>query len=72
MQFHTKCAVIKINVCSSSGKTAQFKACYEVTQGCKKEDSSKNGRFRHEMIGTTQPEIELKEMVTFIYPFRQK
>ena len=30
-----------------------------MTQGCKKENSSKNGRFRYEMIGETQPKMEL-------------
>ena len=33
------------------------KVCYLVVQGYKKVNSSKNGGFRHEMIGETQPEI---------------
>ena len=50
------------NLCNS-------KLCYFVAQGRKKVNSSKNGRFRYEMIGETQPEIELLEVVSCIYPF---
>ena len=35
------------------------KAYYVMTQGYKKLKSSKNARFRYEMIGETQPEIDL-------------
>jgi len=40
-----------------------------VAQGCKKVNSSINGRFKYEMIGETQPEIELLKAVAVIYPF---
>jgi len=43
------------------------KVYYLVSQACKKVNSSKNGRFRYEVIGETQPEMELKWK--FIYPF---
>ena len=33
---------------------------------------SKNGTLRHEMIGETQPEMELLEVVTVIYNFSVK
>ena len=46
------------------------KVCYLVAQGCKKVKSTKNYRFWFEMIGETQPEMELQEVVTIIYPFR--
>ena len=46
--------------------------CYFVAQGCKKVNSSKNGRFRYEMIGKTQPEMKLLEVATFIYLFSLK
>ena len=39
-----------------------------MTKGCKKVDSSKIGRFRYEMIGETQPEMELYKIVAFICP----
>ena len=35
-------------------------------------NSSKNVRFRYEMIGETQAEMELLEVVAFIYPFSLK
>ena len=62
MQFHTKCAVLKTDLFNS-------KVVYLVANECKKVISSKNGRFRYEMIGETQPEMELLEVVAFIYPF---
>ena len=43
-----------------------------MAQGCKKVNNNKNGMFRYEMIGKTQPEIELLEVVVFIYPFSLK
>ena len=48
------------------------KVCYLLAEGCKKVNSSKNGRFRCEMIGETQPEMELLELVLFIYPILLK
>ena len=42
---------------------------YLVVQGCKKVNSSKNGRFRYETIGETQQEMELLEVMGFIYSF---
>ena len=51
-------------------KLCNSTACYFVAQGCKRVSSSKNGRFGYEMIGETQPEMELLEVVAFIYPFR--
>ena len=59
------CAVLKKKVCGS-------KAYCSVTQGCKKENSSKNGRFWYEIIGKTQPEMEVLDKVAFIYPFLLK
>ena len=56
------CAVLMKNLYNS-------KACYFLIQRCKKVNSSKNDRFRYETIGETQPEMELLEMVTFIYSF---
>ena len=35
-------------------------------------NSSKNGRFRYEIIDETQPEMELLEVVTLFYPFSLK
>ena len=35
-------------------------------------NGSKNGGFRYEMIDETQPEMELLEVVAFIYPFSRK
>ena len=43
-----------------------------MAQECKNVNSSKNDRFRYEMIGETQPDMELLEVVTFIYPFSLK
>ena len=40
-----------------------------MTQGFKKVNSNKNGRFIYEMVGETQPEMEFLEVVAFIYPF---
>ena len=39
-------------------KLCNSKVCYLATQGCKKVNSSKNGRFRYEVIGETQPEMQ--------------
>ena len=41
---------------------------YLVIEGCKKVNSSKKGRSTHEMIGETQPEMELLEVVAFLNP----
>ena len=43
-----------------------------VSQGCKKVNSSRNDRFRYEMIGGTQLEMELLEVVAIIYHFSPK
>ena len=56
------CAVLVKKLCSS-------KVYYLVSQGPKKASSSKNDRFRYEMKGEIQPEMELLEVVAFIYPF---
>ena len=42
------CAIQRKNMRNSE-------AYYSVTQGCKKVNSSKNGRFRYELIGEMQP-----------------
>ena len=55
------------NLFSSNENTVNFKNLYSVAQTCKKVNSSKNGRFRYELIGEAQPEMELKWK--FIYPF---
>ena len=39
---------------------------------CKKVNSSKSGRLRYELIGETQPEMELREVVAYIHPFLPK
>jgi len=43
-----------------------------MAEGCKNVSSSKIGRYRYEMIGETQPEIELIEVASYIYPFSLK
>ena len=48
------------------------KVCCVVAQEFTKVNSSKNGGFRYEMLSETQPEKELLEVVTFIYPFSLK
>ena len=45
----------------------QFKSLLFSGQRCKKVKSSKNDRFMYEMIGETQPEIELLVEAAFIY-----
>ena len=65
VQFLIKCVVLMKNC-------AVQKVYYLVAQGCKKVNSSKNGRFRYEMIAETQSEVELLEAVSFIYPFSLK
>jgi len=48
--------------------TVQFETLLSVVAlGCKKVNNSKNGKFKYEMIGTTQPEVELIEVVAVIY-----
>ena len=47
-QFKKVCAVQAKNRCSSQ-------AHYEVMQGCKKVNSSRNGRFRYELVVEMQP-----------------
>ena len=59
------CAVLMRKQCNK-------RACYLVVQRCKKVNSSKNVRFRHEMTGETQPEMEVLEEVEFIYPLSAK
>ena len=53
-------------------KLFNSKVYYLVPQGCKKVNSSKIGRFKYEMIGETQPEMELLKVVAVIYPFVAK
>ena len=53
-------------------KLSNSEVLYLKSQGCKKVNSSKNGRNRYEMIGETQPEMELLEAVAFIYSFFAK
>ena len=53
-------------------KLFNSKVYYFVVQGCKKVNSSKNDRFRYEMIDDTQPDIELIEVLTLNYPFLLK
>ena len=55
------CAVLMKKLCKS-------KDYYLVAQGCKKVNSCKNGRYRYELMGETKPEMELLEVVAFIYP----
>ena len=43
-----------------------------MAQGCKKINSNKNDRFGYEIIGETQPEMELFEVVVSINPFSIK
>jgi len=43
-----------------------------VAHGCKKVNSSKDGRYRYEMVGETQSEIELLDVVAFFYTFSLK
>ena len=47
MQLHTKCAALK-NLCNSE-------VYYLVVQECKKINSCRNVKFRHELIGEIQP-----------------
>ena len=54
-------------MCSFNEKLCNSKIYDLVAQGCKKVNSSKNDRFRYEMIAETQPEMELLEVVAFIY-----
>ena len=49
-------------------KNCDSQVFYLVAQGC----SSKNSRFRHEMMGETQQEIELLKVVAFSYSFSLK
>ena len=63
---HKMCSSNK-DLCSSNEKMCNLKVFYLVTEGCKKVNSSKNGKFRYEMIGETQPEMGLLEVVAFIY-----
>ena len=73
VQLHKKCAVLKEFVqFNGKARAIQFNSIYVVTQGCKKVTSNKNGRFRYELIGETQPEMKLLERVACIYPFLQK
>ena len=62
MHFHAKCKVLMRELCNS-------KDYYLVAQGYKKVSSCKSDKYKNEMIGETQPELELLEVVTFIYPF---
>ena len=50
-------------------KLCNSKAYHLIAQWCKKPNGGKNGRFRYDVIGETQPEIELLEVVVFIYQF---
>ena len=55
------CVVLMKKLCNST-------LYHLVGQGCKKVNSSKNDRFRYEMIRETQPEMEFLEAVAFSYP----
>ena len=60
-------------ICAERMKELYNSKVYNLAaQWCKKVNSSKNGRFRYEMIGETQPEMELLEVVAFIYPLFAK
>ena len=50
-------------------KLYNSKTCYLVAQGYLKVTSCKYDRVRYEMIGEAQPEMELLEVVAFVYPF---
>ena len=60
-QLHAKYAVLE--------KFVQLK---RKTCAIKKVNGSKNGRLRYEIMGETQPEMELIEVTAFIYSSRQK
>ena len=69
VQFHTKCAVLK-KLCAVLMKNLWNWIIYFLfVQGCKKVNSCKTCRFRYEIIGEAQPEMELLEEVAVIYPF---
>ena len=53
-------------------KLCNAKVCHSVVQGCKHVNRSRNGRFRYEMRGEIQPEMELLAVVTYHYPFSLK
>ena len=53
-------------------KLCRSKDYYLVIDGYSKVNSSKNGGFRYEMIGGTQPEKEFLEIVAAIYAFSLK
>ena len=53
-------------------KLCNSKVYYLVASGCKKVNSSKNRRFKYEMISETQPDMESFEVVAVIYYFRHK
>ena len=53
-------------------KLYSSKVYYLVIQLCEKISNNKNGRFRYEMVGETQREVELLEVVAVVYPFSLK
>ena len=55
--------------CSSNEKLYSSKVSDLVAREYKKMNSIKNGRYRYELVGETQIEIERLEVVAFIYPF---
>ena len=55
------CTVLIHKLCSSE-------VCCLVAQRCKKVSRNSNGRLSYEMIGETQPEMELLDVVAFLYP----
>ena len=65
MHCHTQCAVLL-------KKTVQFKSLLLGGPKDNEINSIENSRFRYAMIGETQPEMELLEVVAFIYPFYEK
>ena len=68
MQFHSKCAALQ-KLCSSTEKLCCSKVCYLVAEGCKGINTSRNGKFGHEMISEIHPKIALLEVATVIFPF---
>ena len=65
VQFYAICAVLMTKLCNS-------KAYCLVAQGCRKVNSSQNGRFRYKMISKIYPKMEFLEEVAVIRPFLLK
>ena len=43
---------------------------YLVAQECKEANSCKNDRFKYEMIGATQPDMEVLEVVAVVFHYK--